>query len=124
MAHREFECPVPRITPELPKTMVQATVRMEAIALKWRALAERRRDHHIELYKSGRWRLYYTDQQFLAEMRTAIALAQRWATIVPRPEERGVAIRTASEQAKDHAKDEARTAELIKAVEVLSAKAA
>ena len=86
MAHRQFECPVPRSS-EVPRTMVKATVRLESVALKWRALAERRRDHHIELYKSGRWRHYYTDQEFLAEMRNAIALAQRWAKIAPRPEE-------------------------------------
>jgi uncharacterized repeat protein (TIGR03809 family) len=115
MAHREFECPVPRIS-ELPQTMVQATVKLEAAALKWRALAERRRDHHIELYRSGRWRHYYTDQQFLIEMRTAIALAQRWATIAPRPEERDAA---------DAVKlDRARTAELMKAVEEIEAQAA
>ena len=52
-----------------------------------RALAERRRDHHLELYKSGRWKRYYTEQQFIAEMRNAIAQAQRWANIAPRPEE-------------------------------------
>ena len=116
MAHREFECPVPRISSELPKTMVQATVKMEAVALKWRALAERRRDHHIELYKTGRWRHYYTDQQFLTEMRAAIALAQRWAKIAPRPDERDAAGSAVREQAK--------TFELLKAVELLSAKAA
>ena len=86
MAHRQFECPVPRSS-EVPRTMVKATARLEAVALKWRALAERRRDHHLELYKSGRWRHYYTDQEFLAEMRNAIAIAQRWARIAPRPEE-------------------------------------
>jgi uncharacterized repeat protein (TIGR03809 family) len=115
MAHREFECPVPGIS-ELPKTMVQATVKLEAVALKWRALAERRRDHHIELYKTGRWRHYYTDQEFLTEMRTAIALAQRWAKIAPRAEER--------EAVNNAARDQAKTAELVKAVEFLSAKAA
>jgi uncharacterized repeat protein (TIGR03809 family) len=67
--------------------MVKATARLESVALKWRALAERRRDHHIELYKSGRWRHYYTDQEFLAEMRNAIAIAQRWAKIAPLSEE-------------------------------------
>jgi uncharacterized repeat protein (TIGR03809 family) len=110
MAHREFECPVPR-TSELPQTMVKATVRLEAIALKWRALAERRRDHHFDLYKSGRWRHYYTDEEFLAELRAAIELAQRWAKIVPRPEER--------EAAKAVALDR-----LIKAVEQIESKAA
>ena len=87
MAHREFECPVPRSS-EVPPSMVKATARLESVALKWRALAERRRDHHLELYKSGRWRHYYTDQEFLAEMRNAIAVAQRWAKIAPLPEER------------------------------------
>ena len=115
MAHREFECPVPRIS-ELPQTMVPATVRLEAVALKWRALAERRRDHHIDLYKSGRWRHYYTDQEFLTEMRTAIALAQRWARIAPQPEEREAADNAARQQAK--------IAELVKVVEFLEARAA
>ena len=115
MAHREFECPVPRIS-ELPQAMVQATVKLEAVAIKWRVLAERRRDHHIDLYRTGRWRHYYTDQEFLAEMRAAIALAQRWARIAPRPEER--------EAVSIAARDQARTAELIKAAEALSAKAA
>jgi len=115
MAHREFECPVPRIS-ELPQTMVPATVRLEAVALKWRGLAERRRDQYIDLYRSGRWRHYYTDQEFIIEMRTAIALAERWARIAPRPEEREAADNAAREQAK--------FAELVKVVEFLEARAA
>jgi uncharacterized repeat protein (TIGR03809 family) len=99
MAHREFECPVPRSS-EVPQTMVKATVRLESVALKWRALAERRRDHHIELYKSGRWRHYYTDQEFLAEMRNAIAIAERWAKIAPRPEELAQAQEPAAPKAR------------------------
>src|SRR5262245_35400089 len=87
MAHRQFECPVPR-TSEVPASMVGATAKLQSVALKWRALAERRRDHHLELYKSGRWRHYYNDHEFLAEMRNAIAIAQRWAKIAPLPEER------------------------------------
>ena len=96
--------------------MVQATVKLEAAALKWRALAERRRDHHFDLYKTGRWRHYYPDQEFLVELRTAIALAQRWAKIAPRPEER--------EAADAVALDQARTAELMKAVVEIESKAA
>ena len=115
MAHRKFECPVPRIS-EVPETMVLATVRLEAAALKWRALAERRRDHHIELYRTGRWRHYFTDQEFVTAMRTAVALVERWAKIAPRPEER--------EAAGSVARDRARTAELVMAVDTLSAKAA
>jgi uncharacterized repeat protein (TIGR03809 family) len=68
--------------------MVAATASLESAALKWRQLAERRRDHYIELYKTGRWRHYCTDLEFLTKMRAAIALAQRWAKISPLPEER------------------------------------
>ena len=40
-------------------------------------LAEQRRDHHFELYRSGRWKHYYTEEQFLAEMRKAVENAER-----------------------------------------------
>ena len=63
--------------------MLQATVQWERIALKWRSLAEQRRDHHFELYQSGRWKHYYTDDEFLTEMRKAVALAERWVEIAP-----------------------------------------
>jgi uncharacterized repeat protein (TIGR03809 family) len=61
---------------------------MDQAALKWRDLAERRRAHFVDLYKSGRWRHYYTDEQFVVRMREAIAAANRWAEIAPRPEDR------------------------------------
>ncbi len=70
--------------------MLSATLKWERIALKWRDIAERRRDHHLDLYKSGRWQHYYTDEEFLAEMRQAVAIAERWAKIAPLPEERDV----------------------------------
>ena len=68
--------------------MVAATVKMERIALKWRELAERRRAHYVDLYRSGRWKHYYSDEEFITEMRKADALARRWAVIAPLPEER------------------------------------
>ena len=68
--------------------MRQATLQWERIALKWRNLAEQRRDHHFELYRSGRWKHYYTEEQFLDEMRQAVALAERWVEIAPGREER------------------------------------
>ncbi len=55
------------------------------VSLKWRDLAERRRAHFIDLYQSGRWRHYYDDVDFLIEMRAAIAAAERWAKIAPKP---------------------------------------
>ena len=56
---------------------------IDSAARKWRDLAERRRDHLVELYRSGRWQHYYTDQEFVAEMRQAVALAERWAALAP-----------------------------------------
>ncbi len=59
---------------------------MAPAALKWRDLAERRRAHFVELHQSGRWKHYYTEDRFAFEMRQAVALAERWAKIAPRPE--------------------------------------
>ena len=68
--------------------MVQATVEFGRVALKWRALAERRREHFVELQRSGRWKRYYDYGEFIRELREAIAIAQRWARIAPKPEKR------------------------------------
>ena len=68
--------------------MFQSALNWERIALKWRNLAVQRRDHHFELYRSGRWKHYYTDEQFLDEMRKAVDLAERWEEIAPVGEER------------------------------------
>ena len=64
--------------------MVQATVEFGRVALKWRALAERRRDHFVELQRSGRWKHYYDYGEFVRELRAAIAIVQRWAVIAPK----------------------------------------
>jgi uncharacterized repeat protein (TIGR03809 family) len=56
---------------------------LDAVAQKWRALVERRRAHFLELYDSGRWKHYYSEEQFLYRMREAIRLTQRWAEIAP-----------------------------------------
>ena len=86
MAARDFTTPVPRVS-EVPYSMLPAARNWERIALKWRNIAEQRRDHHLDLYKSGRWKHYYTDEEFLVEMRQAVAIAERWAKIAPRPGE-------------------------------------
>ena len=74
MAAREFTTPVPRVS-EVPFRMLPSARNWERIALKWRNIAERRRDHHLDLYKSGRWKHYYTDDEFLIEMRQAVVIA-------------------------------------------------
>ena len=56
---------------------------LDAVAQKWRSLAERRRAHFLELYASGRWKRYYSEEQFLYRMHEAIRVAKRWAEIAP-----------------------------------------
>ena len=58
---------------------------LDAVAQKWRQLAERRRAHFIELFNSGRWKHYYNEEQYLTRMREAFRLAERWAVIAPPP---------------------------------------
>ena len=58
------------------------------IAQRWHDLAERRLDHYTELYRSGRWRHYYTQERFAMRMLDVIEAAKRWRALagVPRPE--------------------------------------
>jgi uncharacterized repeat protein (TIGR03809 family) len=53
-------------------------------ARKWHALAERRRRHYVELYRSERWRRYFSEEAFLLLMRDAIQNAETWAKILER----------------------------------------
>lgn len=53
----------------------------DQLAQEWRDLADRRREHFAELYRSGRWRHYYTEDQFLAQMREVVRAAEAWARI-------------------------------------------
>ena len=51
-------------------------------AEKWRALAEKRRDYFSELYRSGRWRLFYDEYGFRARVRDVAEICDRWAAVV------------------------------------------
>jgi uncharacterized repeat protein (TIGR03809 family) len=53
---------------------------------RWRELAERRRAHLIELYDTGRWKHYYTEEQLVARVREAIRLAETWDQLSARPD--------------------------------------
>lgn len=53
----------------------------DQIVQQWRDLADRRRDHFAELYRTGRWRHYYTEEQFVAHMREVVRAAEAWAQI-------------------------------------------
>ncbi len=53
----------------------------DRVARKWLALAERRRSHVIELRESGRWRRYYTPEEFLEALREAVSTRDEWARL-------------------------------------------
>ena len=61
------------------------TPSLQSVALKWRNLIERRRAHFIELYLTGRWKRYYTEEQFLVMFRETMNIADRWTEIAPKP---------------------------------------
>ena len=48
---------------------------------KWRSLAERRRAHFIELYRTGRWRKYFGEQEFLKIVREIAADLEGWDAV-------------------------------------------
>lgn len=53
----------------------------DEIARRWQVLAERRRNHLLELYRTGRWRRYYSEDQLMAEMRDAVREIRGWSAI-------------------------------------------
>lgn len=57
----------------------------EHLARQWRALAERRRRALLEIYRSGRWRRYYTEEQLTALMRDAERDIGRWRELAGEP---------------------------------------
>ncbi|MBN8920992.1 MAG: TIGR03809 family protein [Rhizobiales bacterium] len=65
------------------------------IARQWRSLAERRREHLLSLYRSGRWRKYYSEDQMIAQMRDLVRTINAWDEVgrdgsvpPPRPPEK------------------------------------
>ena len=76
-----------------------STPAFEEVAQKWRALAEQRRAHFVELCHSGRWKRYYSEENFLHRMREAIRASERWAEIAPAPPRTASANQAASDPA-------------------------
>ena len=54
------------------------------VARRWCDLAERRRDYFIELYRSGRWKHYYSEDQFRSRMRDVLQAARKWDELAGR----------------------------------------
>ncbi len=54
-----------------------------SLVARWRVLAQRRLDHLIELYESGRWKLYHKEQDFLALVQEARSALHVWEQLAP-----------------------------------------
>jgi len=59
--------------------------RLDEIARKWRDLADCRLAYFTELYRSGRWKHYYTPESFSVRMRDVIKAAKIWGDLAGRP---------------------------------------
>ena len=59
------------------------TERGQSVVARWRTLAERRLNHLIELYESGRWKLYYKEPDFLKTIQEARLALQTWEQLAP-----------------------------------------
>lgn len=60
---------------------VQAAGR--SVVARWRILAQQRLDHLLELYESGRWKLYHTESDFLAMVHEARTVLKVWQDLAP-----------------------------------------
>jgi hypothetical protein len=58
----------------------------DRIVQKWHDLAQRRLDHYTELYRSGRWQHYYSQERFALRMLEVIEVAKRWRGLAGMPQ--------------------------------------
>ena len=56
--------------------------RPNEFARKWHALAQRRRKHLAELYQSGTWHRYFTEETLRAHMREATREVEQWSSVL------------------------------------------
>jgi uncharacterized repeat protein (TIGR03809 family) len=57
--------------------------RGRSLIVRWRILASRRLDHLIDLYQSGRWKLYHEEAEFLQMVQEARAALRTWEALAP-----------------------------------------
>ncbi len=63
----------------------QGGPRFNSLSRRWHDLAERRLAYFVELYHTGRWRLYYaTEERFATHMLDVIRSARIWARLAGR----------------------------------------
>jgi uncharacterized repeat protein (TIGR03809 family) len=57
--------------------------RGRSVVVRWRMLAERRLNYLIELYETGRWRVYYSESEFLKVIQEARVALATWEQLAP-----------------------------------------
>ena len=57
--------------------------RGRSLIARWRILASRRLDHLVDLYESGRWKLYHEEAEFLQMVQEARSALKTWETLAP-----------------------------------------
>jgi len=70
----------------MPALHLDLEQRFDKLALQWYALAERRLNYFIELYRSGRWTHYYTKESFTLRMADVILAKKAWSKLADRAE--------------------------------------
>jgi len=56
---------------------------LDSIARRWAELAQRRLDYFVELYRSGRWKHYYTEETMALRMLDVIKAVRLWSELAP-----------------------------------------
>jgi hypothetical protein len=59
---------------------------------RWHALAERRRRHYVELYRSDKWRRHYSEETFTTLMRDVIQNVEAWNKVLESMQREGPAV--------------------------------
>jgi len=54
---------------------------LKSATARFRALALRRHGYYVELFKSGRWTHYFTEQEFIERMRDVIRATELWSQL-------------------------------------------
>jgi uncharacterized repeat protein (TIGR03809 family) len=57
--------------------------RGRSVVTRWRMLAERRLNYLVELYETGRWKVYYKEPEFLKVIQEARAALKTWEQLAP-----------------------------------------
>ncbi|MBX9710811.1 MAG: TIGR03809 family protein [Xanthobacteraceae bacterium] len=78
-----------------------------SVVVRWRILAQQRMDHLIELYQSGRWKLYHKETEFLAMVQESRAALKVWEQLAPPDPVLDKTVEVALAQDQDHVEEHA-----------------